>query len=390
MISLLPLLLFVSQEPSGAETAPSGLDRCPWARVQLELPPGPVRDTLTGADAEPAIERHRESIGTSEIHLSGLRTWDVQGHFEGFVDHDLDQWKVWSAALGDPEDFGYSTSGGGPTREVPSAFAPSIALAELSRLHGRHADTWAHLARLDAGHLQEALGGLITNLDPVGVIGDAPLLVPLLPPIPDYDPATWEGLPPLREYTAKGLTITRGGDDDPDRIFEPTVFDMTVSVPREGVEVKLQHVSGPPLSLRVKVPVPPHMERSIEYLDWDRQDDLPEYHELTLAPSEEERVIWVRCLAQDEPWPRLPGGAGFPADRELVVRTTADDPGLAQLTAFAEALDQLLPNDVRLDTGSEPLSRDLVLDLSPGPRRLDKLRGIISQVEALVLAQGSG
>ena len=354
MISLLPLLLVAAQDP-----APTGAPAPAEApsELRLVLPPGPVADLLASpeAPAQRAAHRARQAErAAADGHLAArteLPAWETGGLTAWEDDSPWRWWReLWTDEVAD--------------EGRPSAFW----LARVARAQGRHADVWTHLADLDAGQLQDALEVLVPGV--VRNPGDpTPLMVPLLPPVPVHDPATWEGLPPLREYTARGVRLGE------------TTFDMTVSVPGEGVEVKLEHVAGPPLRLRLRVPVPPTYERTLEYLDWERLDELPEHHELLLAPADEERVVWVRCLPQDEPWPRLAAGAGFPTDRELVVRTTADDPALAQVAAFVAAVDALLPNPVRLDTDPAPPGRDLVLDLSPGPRRLDKLRAIVGQVE---------
>ncbi|MDF1798057.1 MAG: hypothetical protein P1V81_02690 [Planctomycetota bacterium] len=343
----------------------------PAPRPTYKLPPGPVADRLASPGAAEALAAHRARKAAGEVGpaWAGLGIWSSPagvGAWEGDSN-----WTLWRDLLAHTSDA--------PAEHArPNHFW----LAQIARAQGRDDDAWTHLAELELGDLHDALEVLIPNhAGPLP--SDGPLLLsPMLPPVPVFDPLTWEGLPPLREYVVEGLRLG------------PTTLDLTVSVPREGVEVRLAHRSGPPLTLAVHIPTPSDRESSLQYVDWERIDEPPFAHAIQLLPGAEESILWSRCMPSDQPWPQRSTNAPFPPGRDLVVETTPDDPALAQLTSFAKVLDELLDNQVRLRTVSEPGTSEeepgltaLRIDLRPGPKRLDKLRAILSQVERYLLSR---
>jgi hypothetical protein len=371
LLSLVPIPL-PAQSPGPSPDTPAPAGQVEPGLV-LELPPGPVARTLAAPGAAEALAEHRarraeqRAAGHLPAAWAGLPSWTPGPGLTAW--DDTLGWWWWHGLLADER------------AELAFVQRPvAYDLAQVARAQGRDLDVWRHLADLPVGDLQDALQVLLLGHDPA-LQPDGPLLVsPLLPPEPEWDRATWQGLPPLRAYVAQGLRVGT------------TTLTLSVEVPPEGVEVRLRHEAGPALELDVHLAVPPDREKSLEYVDWERIDDPPQAHRVRLVPGGEEVILWARCLPQDLPWPRLSPGVAFPTERSIRLETTPDDPAAAQLAQLAAVLDDLLPTAVSLST--EPhtpaappgtLRAPLVIDLRPGPRRLDKLRAILSQVEAQVL-----
>lgn len=366
---LTALLLCFPCAPSAAH-----LDE-PAPAPTYQLPPGPVADRLAAPEAAEELAAHRAALAELREASQGPATWaaisawDSPARITAWKDDRA--WRWWHDLL--------TSMDAEPAAGMRSNH---YWLAQLARAQGRDDDTWTHLAQLEVGELHDALEVLIPGHEgPLPQHGTL-VLSPLLPPIPTYDPLTWEGLPPLREYVVENLRLGE------------TTLDLTVSVPREGVEVRLVHRSGPALDLAVHIPTPPDRKSSLQYVDWERIEEPPFAHAIRLEPGAEDSILWSRCMPTNQAWPTLTGSAPFPPGRTLVIETTENDTALGQLTSFAEVLDELLDNQVLLRTSSGPVAGEpepglttLRIDLRPGPRRLGKLQAILSQVERYVLSR---
>ncbi|MEX1026173.1 MAG: hypothetical protein WD226_13945 [Planctomycetota bacterium] len=201
---------------------------------------------------------------------------------------DVAPWASWPAGWDAPE----------PWRrwELLVLAAPSdeqaFALANLAAAQGRGADAWTHFAAIEAGAVVAALEReLFQDLDPGPVLHLAP---PLPPPGDEARP--FIGRKYARTWTS-GATRLR----------------LEVAIEPDGTEVGLTHLAGPPLDVRVVLPVPPAVRVAVTYADWARQDDVLAPLVFELSAEDPEHTGWGRFLPAPRDWPRampreLPAG----------------------------------------------------------------------------------
>ncbi len=265
----------------------------------------------------------------------------------------------------------------------------ALDLAEIALAQGRDEWAWRCLAGAVAQHPREAAallprfwpgwtpppgsapqapGGALAAL-PAGVT-----LAPALPPPVTDDP---EVLLAPRAMDLDGLRI---GD---------TVVNLRLHVRGDGVDFRVEHVSGPAVEFLVVLPYPPGFKAHLEYADWDRQERVGGPLPVRVIPGEEAYRLWGRFRRDGRrPEWRLPDP--LPEQVRLGGLSLALDPRApehARLAGLAPSLERLLDLPVAVDDGAP---RDgwtpIRVDLLPGPRREAMLRTLLELSEAQRLA----
>ncbi|MFT4710106.1 MAG: hypothetical protein ACJAZ8_000076 [Planctomycetota bacterium] len=357
---LLPTLLLLAIPTASPipATPAAALQQTQDAERVLHLtgsfPPGALGDLLQGLGADAGLQ--------VAVPAKSASTWPDWADTEAWS--QAAPWDAWKSDV----KLQWST-------DKAVARNAHRRLAILAHSQGRPEDTWAHVKHLSPAGAANLLPLLVGGMDSTQMPA---LIEPILPPVPVYDMATWTELPPLREYRLEGLRIGE------------TTFTIAVQVPAEGVELRFVHESGPALNLRVRIPAPHNRTKRIEYVDWTRMesdDGMNPIHSITLVPGSEDLVLWARCMPRRLPWPKAKAGAAFPRDRNIELRTTATDPELPRLKAFAQAAADLLSVAVSTSTaslihGAKSGPTPLRIDLAPSDFQAPKLASVISQIES--------
>ena len=262
-----------------------------------------------------------------------------------------------------------------------SAGAPDPArraeLALLALAQHRYEDAWTRYAECASSPatLAALLGRFLPGHRPSR---DATVLAPALPPLRADIPQ-----PPRGYVQRRAMKIGAF-------VAGATTLAMRVSVEAEGVEIEVEHVSGPPVTLAIAIPEDPEFGYSDEYVDWYRQERRGIPHEVALKPGDEPHVLYGRFEPRRAEWPtREP--EGIPAQLEngtlrLFAGTSGEDRELAgavasflsasPLRVSARAADSPGPN-------AEPFG--VVIDLSKEADRARKLAWIAGAVERRAL-----
>ncbi len=244
-------------------------------------------------------------------------------------------WRLWGEGL--------ATESAAQAAGQPASPQTRRALALFALDQGRALDAWGHLAACgaDAAMLADLmprfLPGTAAPAGPGGLprpLPDGALLTPALPP---RTPAARPGVLEWRSASLFGL-----------RVGEASLA-LRVAVESTGVQVDVQHLSGGPARLRLRIPEPPGYEIRVEYVDWFRQDTLREPLDLKIEPGDRVHTFFGRFLARrsDQPVP-LPGHmpAGLlQGGLRLVLSAGPDEQvaaALSELDAAARAIGHLL------------------------------------------------
>ncbi|MFT7679967.1 MAG: hypothetical protein ACI8QC_003972 [Planctomycetota bacterium] len=309
-LALLALACMPPQVHSEAET------------YKLQLPPGPAARAWAGVGpSTPAAPLSAELLALLE---PGVPLWE-----------QAETWQLWAERLSGLGDRLAQDQQPGMGRDQSSASARAE-LCLLAAAQGRGADAWAHFARLtdDPGLAARVAPLLIpgvpleTKIGPGGVpqgLPDGASLYPILPEYPADSPAadlTW------RKAEVLGL-----------RIGEAQVR-LSLAVESSGVELELEHQSGPTIELAARLPAPAEFAIRYEYVDWERVPNPREAHGVRLIPGEEEpHTVYGRVAAAPTAWPTpRPGALSARLLQDgLWLVIASDDPehGLWQATAVA-------------------------------------------------------
>lgn len=257
-------------------------------------------------------------------------------------------------------------------------------LACLARLQGRDGDAWAHLLAC------EAEPGLVALLLPLfspgvprellgreGALPEGVVLTPALPPAED---------PRASLRWLAGTEIER-------REFAVGAARcaLAVSVDRDGLEVSVRHLSGGPVRLFVRAPLPRGLEPGLLFADWEKLPGHVGPVEFRLDAEANEHSLWQTFQPPEARWPS-PALETLPAlapGREIwLVSPRGDEPHLRRC---AEALGELLGNVARAcAAGSRPAPglEPLVLRFDPGPASERMLVDVIGLAEAFALSRG--
>ena len=335
----------------------------PQAGVQL--PPSAAADTVAALDA---------SLGAGRFVAAPWPAWD-QPAWDTPV-----PWRRWVELV--VEESRAPRPDAGRRGE----------LALLAATQGRHLAAWEHFAATAAEPAVSAalLPRLFPGIPPeaehpaAAPLPDNCLLRPVLPPL-DREPI--HGRPEVREAHYRGLAVGAA------------VCDVELSVEPDGVEVILTHTGGGPARVRLVLPVPREQRMRVVYVNWERQETVPEVIDLELLPGEDsEAAVWGRfdprsiLLPPSEPGQRPPaqlqrGGLELVAD--------PGDPWVPRFEHLVRSLGDLLhvPTRLALREGApkpepgRPAPLRLGFPASLDPRVRDaKLSFLISAAEAQVLS----
>ena len=328
--------------------------------VALELPDGPAAKAWAGVGSEtvphPLHPNLRNACASSSPAGTAVPTWHM--------------WAEWVA------DEARETA---PARRA--------ALCLLARAQGRHADAWAHYAKLGADPRWVAsvtpyllpgapldspveAGG---NLAP---LPDGVLLRPFLPPqLVDAD-AAQTGIA-WRKATVSGI-----------RVGEATL-EVTISVEATGVQVDVTHRGGGATTVAILIPEPPGYEIRIEYLDWMQTEQPRTPILVDLQPGGEPTTLWGRMIERRV---SLPTGQAQRLPQSLVqgglfLSLPADDPQRAAVGEIAPVLEELLGVRVGLtEPGAQlPGWTGTVLHLGNPAERGERLTWLASAIESFML-----
>ncbi|MEW6072584.1 MAG: hypothetical protein AB1726_08340 [Planctomycetota bacterium] len=262
-------------------------------------------------------------------------------------------------------------------------------LALFARARGRDFDAWDHFAACAGapGVLAALAPGFFPGVPPghpataggsPAPLGEGVLLTPALPPrpFPDADP------PPLPAEAA----LEHGGF----AVGESRIA-MRLVLERDGVQVDLHHLAGPPVRLSVLLPVPPREEIAVTYQDWLRQEGGAGPLKVTLGPAEAMHELWGRFQSRPAPWPgRLPSEA--PAQVALAgleLAVPAAELASPFLVHFARALGAVLGVPCGLVAAGAPPPEGtlapLAIHLPADRERERKIAGMISLAEGFAL-----
>lgn len=345
------------------------LDAEPTRHGVFGWPEGPLLDELLAlpVDAEPVTSR-APLWPTDPEDLAWLAS-----------DGELaDPWAAWVRAV-----EGYAAEPRG---------SAALELAEIALAQGRDEWAWrcfangvadqpAEAAALlprfwpgwsaPAGQAPDAPGGGLLSL-PAGVT-----LTPALPPPVTDDP---EVLLAPRAMDLQGLRIGE------------TRVNLRLHVRGDGVDFRVEHVSGPEVEFQVVLPYPPGFKAHLEYADWDRQERVGGPLPVRAIPGEEPYRLWGRFRRDSgRPEWRLP--APLPAQvlrGGLSLALDPRAPGHARLAGLAPALERLLELPVSIDSGAPRNGwTPIRVDLLPGPRREAMLQALLELSEALRLERAA-
>jgi len=318
---------------------------------RILLPAGPAADVLKSLDAvAPAV-------------LPGLAPdpWTRP-----------ETWKRWAELL----ELETGASGPDPLRRAE--------LALLALEQGRYEDAWERFEQ--SGSSPAVARALLPHFLPGSrspTLADGATLAPALPP------------PSSAEDRAAG-SVRAGIDRRSMRIDGLVVGAATialeVSVEIEGVQVDVQHLSGGPVQLAIRIPRDPRFGFSDEYVDWYRAEVKGAAHPLSIQPGDEEHTLYARFEPRAPEWPTL-----LPEDVPAQIATgglrivaRAGSGELDLLRAVAESLTAgpLHIQAVLHEEGSPPGDfLGVTIDLSDPSLRPRKLAWIAGAVERRCFAR---
>lgn len=368
---LLPAALCATLAWAGDAAAQDSLplDVAPVRHGLFGWPEGPLLDALLAlpSDADPAPAR--------------APLWPSTVADPAWTAGPGELARPWAAWVGAVEGYASDPTG-----------SAALDLAEIALAQGRDEWAWRCFARGAAGQPAQA-AALLPRFwpgwsPPAGEAVDAPgggLLA--LPPGVTLTPA----LPPPVTDDPEVLLAPRAMDLDGLRIGE-AVVNLRLHVRGDGVDFRVEHVSGPAVEFQVVLPYPPGFKAHLEYADWDRQERVGGPLPVRAIPGEEPYRLWGRFRrdGQRPEW-RLPqplpeqvrqGGLSLALDPRA--------PGHARLAGLAPALERLLELPVAVDDGAPRNGwTPIRVDLLPGPRREAMLRALLELSEAQRLARAS-
>jgi hypothetical protein len=252
-------------------------------------------------------------------------------------------------------------------------------LALLALAQRRYEDAWARYA--ECASSPATLAALLPRFLPGRTAGPS-VFAPALPPIRVDVQAPPRGYVQRRAMRIGDLAV--GG----------AVVAMRVSVEAEGVEIDVEHVSGPAVKLSIRIPEDPEFGFSDEYVDWYRQEARGIPHEVEVKPGDEAHTLYARFEPRRPEWPtrepelvpaqlengmiRLFGGSS--ADERKLGDAVAAFLSSSPLRISAEAVDSKT-------SGTEPFG--VAIDLSRAGERPRKLAWIAGSVERRLLSPDS-
>ena len=350
------LLLLVPAAPAGAPQDEEHADS-PWS-----LPAGPIAELVAGlADTGPPAVLGPAWPDWSD---AGPAAWGGEA-----------PWRLWVELL----------------RAEAAAARPDperrTLLALLAKRQGRDHDAWRHLAALAPSN-DGGLAGVAAVLpalfpgvpdEHLGTDGPLPEGVLLRPSLPPDTTATKAALRTLAGRSIEYRALRIGA----------AVLSLKVSVEGDGVQVDVQHLSGPEVRLRVQPPEPPGVDVAILYYDWERVADEPVPVEVVASAEEPLHTLWGRFLGHSGSWPdpRPPARGAHPPQGPLVLQVAERT---ARLDRLGEALSELFDVPCLQVPAGAPLPAGFreptVLQLGGGPDPQRKLDAMISLIEAHALA----
>jgi hypothetical protein len=319
-------LLAVGTSPLAARQEPAPTSAVAPAGLEIELPPGPVREAWERSSALPA-----------QVPAPPVAPAATGG-----------PWQRW-ATLVEERRHGE--------------------LAGLAGSQQRWEDLWRHwlasAAERDGLGILQARERLVPLL--VGSelgLADGVLLRPALPPQPPGPEGSYQRC----RYALRGLRVGAA------------VLDLELALELDGVQIDLTHVAGDACRLALVMPTMPQFTLAQIYCDWEERTEPAETPiPLEIRPGDERHTLWGRFEYRANPWPtRVP--AQLPAAiaaRGIAILCGEGDPRRAELDEFAAALARLTGATVEvralsgLDaTIAEPAAlaeqRGLTIDLRAG------------------------
>ncbi len=209
-------------------------------------------------------------------------------------------------------------------------------LALLALAQDRAADAWDHFTRaaidpaVAAALLPRFLPGIPVGADlgAGGLGGPLPDGVELAPATPPNTRAIERGRIERRAMRVRGLRV---GD---------AVLGLRIAVEPEGVQIDVEHISGGPARVAVKLPTEPGFGFANEYVDWFQAEKRGVAHVLEIRPGDEEHTLYGRFEPREEV-PRIALPVAAPAAVELggiAIRPEPGAEGRARAGALARAL----------------------------------------------------
>lgn len=264
-----------------------------------------------------------------------------------------------------------------------------LQLCLIAKAHDRHQDAWHHFRALLASpnHAARALPYLWPGV-PFDTEWSTPatialpaqaLLSPAFPPQPELDEPMLPG--PQRMHWKGALTI--GGHP----------LDLRATLQSTGYELDLVQGSpaNPELSVTVVLPKPRNFRRDLVYSDWVREDDANQPVTVALPAGRKDAwTLFERLKPDFEAWPAHPSRTSpWRNQRRLELELTAPqtDQIAWQPAALAQHLSALLELPVEVVASLDPVpARTTRVRIDPGPGGLDRVRRLLSSVEAFLLA----
>lgn len=358
---LLLALLAQVPEPQVVSAFPS---------FQIELPDGPAGRAWA---AKMSVENTTRP--TFEGVHGGKRSW-----------REEEDWRKWADAVA-------AERASPGTDNLRRSLLASCAWSQ-----GRSDDAWDHVAALAAApewlrvtvpflfpgvFPPELLSGDVRNrLGALDGVNDGDVLAPALPPpsVPASELVLGTGRIERRAMKLTGLRIGAA------------LVDMRVALEYEGLQIDLEHKSGADAKVKLRLPMPIDFDIANVYVDWQRRegpttDDV----EVTLVAGGEPTTIFARFEPLQVRWPTvLPSTLDATArEHGFALIVGDDDPERGRISGFATAMERLLGCKTQVVSPAQaPTAAPAIsIDLSAGPDRDRKLRGLISQCERFVLAR---
>jgi hypothetical protein len=255
-------------------------------------------------------------------------------------------------------------------------------LALFALAQHRYGDAWAHYAQCASS--PATLAALLDRFLPgVRSSGKATVLEPALPPL-----RTDVALPPRGYVQQRAMRIgafSVGG----------ATVAMRVSVEPEGVEIDVEHASGPAVTLSIAIPEDPEFGYSDEYVDWFRQDERGVPHEVALKPGDEPHVLYARFEPRRPDWPTKEPDL-VPAQLEngsilLLSGPSTEERALADAVGAFLSEGPLKIRARRADSrAAAPEPFGVAIDLTNAKERARKLAWLAGAVERRVLDRDRG
>lgn len=264
-----------------------------------------------------------------------------------------------------------------------------LQLCLIAKAHDRHQDAWRHFRALLASptHASRALPYLWPGV-PFDTEWSTPTtlalpaqatLSPAFPPQPELDEPMLPG--PQRMHCKGALTV--GGNP----------LDLRATLQSTGYELDLVQGSpaNPELAVTVVLPKPRNFRRDLVYSDWVREDDTDQPVTVALPAGREDAwTLFERLKPDFEAWPAHPSRTSpWRKQRRVELELTAPlgDQNAWQPTALAQHLSALLELPVEVVASPDPVpARTTRVRLDPGAAGLDRVRRLLSSVEAFLLA----